>query len=232
MAMSSVRVCRIAVAAASLLATAILADRPAWAAASCDGLQRIEPTVELAIILPKQPTIRAASAGEIERRARETGSGVETDPKAVTRGVTLTRLEARADYTRTEVTFPDRRKCLALKGIEARLGYGDITVLIDQRYRKGSCEHDAILEHELQHVRVNKDAARGQQDAFERELRKVAARWEGRWVSPLQAKRLDRELDAVVSGTLDRVRSDAKRQNAGLDTPASYAAVQRRCHNW
>lgn len=201
------------------------------AASSCASLKPIQPSVELTLALPRQPVIRAAARAEIERRAGA-ASGSPVLPAAITRGVTLTQLEARAEYTLAEMTFSDRRKCVALRSIEARLGYTDLTVLIDRRYRQGGCEYNAVLDHEMQHVRINKDAVRGAEDAFRRELDKVAARWEGRWVSPGEAKRIDSDLSALVSDTLGRVRTEAKRRNARLDTPASYAAVQKRCTDW
>ena len=42
--------------------------------------------------------------------------------------------------------------CLFIERIDATMGYTEFTVEIDQRHIKGSCEYDAILEHEFEHV--------------------------------------------------------------------------------
>lgn len=221
----------IKVAAVLLLAAALSGTVQPAEAASCSSLKAIEPELDLAVNMPKQPEIRSAPANEIARRSQEAGS-TAAGPPAVTRGVTLTKLAVRTSYTLAERTFPDGRRCAALKHIEARLGYDGITVLIDRRYDKGTCQYRTILEHELEHVRINKDAVRVHEDAFRRGLQQLLRRWEGRWVPAGDAKQLDRELNKVVSDAMEQIRASARRRNARIDTPESYAAVQERCDSW
>jgi len=42
--------------------------------------------------------------------------------------------------------------CLFIERIDAVIGYTEFTIEIDQRHVRGSCEYDAILEHEYEHV--------------------------------------------------------------------------------
>ena len=42
--------------------------------------------------------------------------------------------------------------CLFIERIDAVLGYTDFTIEVDQSHRPGTCEFDAILEHEHEHI--------------------------------------------------------------------------------
>ena len=41
------------------------------------------------------------------------------------------------------------------KNITAKLGYSSIVVFIANEYKPGSCEYNAIIEHENEHVKAN-----------------------------------------------------------------------------
>ena len=45
--------------------------------------------------------------------------------------------------------------CLFIERMDAVMGYTDFTVEIDQWHMTGSCEYDAILEHEYEHVEAH-----------------------------------------------------------------------------
>ena len=44
--------------------------------------------------------------------------------------------------------------CVALKSVDAVVGYSDFLVQIDNRHRRGTCSYDAILMHEDEHIRA------------------------------------------------------------------------------
>lgn len=44
--------------------------------------------------------------------------------------------------------------CVALKNVDAVIGYNDFTVSIDIRHKPGTCTYDAILDHEDEHIRA------------------------------------------------------------------------------
>ncbi len=54
-----------------------------------------------------------------------------------------------ADVTPIEDGF-----CVALKAVDATIGYNDFLVQIDRRHRPGTCAYDAILSHEDEHIRA------------------------------------------------------------------------------
>ena len=54
-----------------------------------------------------------------------------------------------ADITSTEDGF-----CVGLKSVDAVVGYSDFLVQIDMRNTPGTCEYDAVLQHEDEHIRA------------------------------------------------------------------------------
>jgi hypothetical protein len=121
---------------------------------------------------------------------------------------------------------------VALARIAARLANEDVTVLVDRRYKAGSCERKAVLAHEMEHVRIGNEVLREWEGRTRERLRTVADRWAGRWVAAGEARRIDKEISAAVSDLVRRIEADSRRRNARIDTPASYREVQRRCRSW
>ncbi len=189
--------------------------------------------MEVEIAAGARPRVVPASEAEIRRRAGEAG-GAHAGAGVVTRGLTTSRLAGRASYTFTKVERRDGRSegCVALRSVSARLANEDVTILVDRRYPEGSCEREAILAHEREHVRIGRDTLREWEGGARDRLGAVAERWGGRWLGPGGERALSDALDAAVSDLVARVEADAARGNARIDTPASYAEVQRRCRSW
>lgn len=214
------------------LALAVLGGAmPARAQSPCDRLDPLEPEVAVAIELPDEPRIGQVAQAELRRRAKSADS-VHHDPDTIARGLTTSRLEGEARFAMRRVKLRSGAECVALEGIEARLALEELAVLIDRRYPEDSCEYRAVLEHELEHVRISKDTLRAWEDQAEDALRKIADGWGGRWLEPAQADRFGQKVDETLSRLLRRINDDAAKQHARLDTRESYAATQRQCRNW
>jgi hypothetical protein len=214
----------------AMLTIVVVAGRLAAAAPACSGLEPIAPAVEAERDPSGKPKILSVSAAELQRQAGELGRDAPGERE--TRGLTVNRLEGQAGYTLARIARPGSATCVALKAVTGQLANRDVTILLDRRYPQGSCERRAILDHELEHVRINDRAlVRGERLLRDR-LAKAAAGWRGRWLPEDQAKEIDDAIGKVVSGVVGRVRADARREHAQLDTPESYAQTQRRCRHW
>jgi hypothetical protein len=218
---------------ALLLAAGLgLVGAGASAAEPCAGLAPPTPTVEIEVAAPARPRIVPAADGEMRRRAGEFG-GAHAEAGVATRGLASSRLVGRASYTMTKVEpRPGGRACLALRSVSARFANEDVTILVDRRYPEGSCEREAILAHEREHVRIGGDTLREWEERIRDELRGLAGRWGGRWLGSGEERSVGEAVDAAMSDLVARVEADAARRNARIDTPASYAEVERRCRAW
>lgn len=208
----------------------LLAAGPVLADAGCGGLEAPgKPQVEITVEPAERPPVVAVSAAEIRRRAGTLGSGLV---EAKTRGLTVNQMAGEARYQLSQVTLPNGRACAALAGIVVRLANQEVTILVDRRYPEGSCERRVILEHEREHLRINNEALRDGERPLRDALQAVARRWAGRWVPVGETKRLDREVQGAVEEAVRRIRAEAERRHARIDTPAAYRETQRRCRDW
>ena len=215
---------------AALAAVLLLPAWPAAAQTACGGLDPPTPDVNVNVADPPEPRIVAASEAEIRQRA---GAAGQTAPgEAITRGLTVSETATETGYTLAKATLLDGTGCVALKSIEAEVAGRETTILIDRSYRPGSCEHQAILDHEEEHVRINAEALRRTGRRLDERLEAVADRWGGRWLAPDQAPRVKEAVDRAVSRATKTARDEAEARHRRLDTPESYAEVQGRCENW
>ena len=152
-----------------------------------------------------------------------------------TNGLAIAQLQTEGESVTREVRLQDGRYCVTLNEANFLLGYGDpITIFISNRYPEGTCEYEAILRHERQHVAIY-------QQVLEQHLKGVvpsiveAVRVYGPVYAPTAEAGRDRikERIAQLIGTIaDGVSGEARLRNAALDTPESYLLVQSQCDNW
>ncbi|MEK0084514.1 hypothetical protein [Benzoatithermus flavus] len=200
-------------------------------AETCGSLEPVALEIQVRAETPEAPRIVAASETEIRRRAF--GAGLHDDrPDRRTTGLTATQVEGQAGYRLARAALPGRQICLALRSIEARIANSEVVVYVDRRYAEGSCERAAILDHELAHVRINREALQRGRKSLRARLESAVEPWRGRWVRESELGTIDAAIGNAVAEGLKAVRADAARLHAQLDTPESYARTQRRCAGW
>jgi len=123
--------------------------------------------------------------------------------------------------------------CTELRAAHVEIGLKQLEVIVDRRFAPGSCERQAVLDHEAEHVEVFRETLRSYHPALERALGHIAL--------PLAIPVADRNaaraayLDPITDALkplFTALNSHARAANARLDTPASYAEVFNRCHRW
>jgi hypothetical protein len=123
--------------------------------------------------------------------------------------------------------------CARLRSAHVEIGLKQLDVIVDRRFPPGSCQRQAVLDHEAQHVEVFREAARYYLPALERALSRTSL--------PLNQHVADRDAArAVYLGPItdslkpifDAINGRAREGNTRLDMPESYAAVFKRCSQW
>ena len=197
--------------------------------AACVGLDRLHPKVDVKVAAPREPSIVPASDAVIRSRAAVTGNKLPEG--AATRGLTVDRTEARVGVTLSKISRGDEQ-CVALSAIHAEVASREVSVLIDRKYRPGTCQYDAILAHEREHVGFNADALRDAGRLLEQRLNAVADRWSGRWLQADRQDEIQAEIDDATEAATHEARAKAEERSGQIDTPQSYAEVQKRCDSW
>ncbi|HSR55255.1 MAG TPA: tetratricopeptide repeat protein [Alphaproteobacteria bacterium] len=137
---------------------------------------------------------------------------------------------------RSESLSSGGQYCFWISGFEVILRYAQVHVYVAREYAKGSCEYDAILEHEMEHVTVARknleEYAPRIRDALERGSVPTAQ-------TPIivasaadaarDVKEISRENLEPIYRSMLRALYIAQRK---VDSPQSYAAVFRKCSNW
>jgi hypothetical protein len=123
--------------------------------------------------------------------------------------------------------------CAQLRAAHVEIGLKQLDVIVDRRFPAHSCERDAIIDHESQHVDVFREAVRYYLPTIERTLAAaslpptvhVAERGAARdaYLGPI--------TDALKP-IFEAINGRARDGNTRLDSPESYAAVFRRCDHW
>ena len=81
----------------------------------------------------------------------------------------VNEFEITGDITSIEDGF-----CVALKNIDATIGYSDFMVQIDISYQKDTCEYNAILQHEDEHIRAYLSVIEDNKELFKKSIKSAA----------------------------------------------------------
>jgi hypothetical protein len=149
-------------------------------------------------------------------------------------GLTLSRFKFDLN-TQVRIQRLDRRLyCVRIDSVRAAIGYDALDVYISERYRRGSCEFKAVLDHEHRHVAVFRNVlvsyAQQVRNALDR-----AARDHGTMVMASKgnaAEAMQERLQQAVKPVLREMHRIEQSENAKLDSPESYRRDQAGCANW
>ncbi len=149
-------------------------------------------------------------------------------------GLTVTELGMRYDtkffYRKAQMVG----HCVALAEAKVTVGYKDVTVYITSDYAAGTCEFNAILAHEQEHVQINRELLKAYEPKFQKAIRRVLRSkkviFAHRKAEARSAyvKEFDRQLKRVVASMV----AERNRKNGAIDTRDNYQRVLAKCDNW
>lgn len=123
--------------------------------------------------------------------------------------------------------------CSRLRTAHVEIGLKQLDVIVDRRFAPGSCERQAVLDHEDQHVEVFREALHYYLPALERALAQTVL---PRSISVADTDAARAAYLGPITDSLKPVfaaiNSRARDGNARLDLPERYAVVFGRCRGW
>jgi hypothetical protein len=124
--------------------------------------------------------------------------------------------------------------CVYLEKVIATFGLRDITVHVAAEFQPGTCEYKTVLDHENQHVAINKGVLQEVAPQVRLSLERLLG--EERPMFSTDPERATRVLlDQLTQGMqpmVDGFESELDRRNAGIDTTQNYEATAALCRNW
>lgn len=226
---------RVAMAGAVVLAAALLGAASAEPARAAVCKTPPQPaSIEVNVAEPDVVFDHALSKPELAKLAKEHGHG-HTKGSTVF-GLTAGQLKSQLSVHSLLEKRRDGVHCGWPARVIATAGYdGPIAVYVAREHPTGSCQYEAVLGHEMEHVAVFKDALRG----YEKRLRKALGRALANGSFPVTGR--DREavqaavgkrFEAAFKRAVAEAAKERDRRNARLDTPESYRRTRNLCRSW
>jgi len=124
--------------------------------------------------------------------------------------------------------------CVYLRAVDVQFGYHEMDVFIASEYRPQTCEYKTIMDHENQHVAINRNTIKEYAPLVRQELERQLALLQPRFTAEPQASsdRKISDLQNKLDPLLDGMERAIQQRNAVIDTNVNYAAIAEMCKNW
>lgn len=146
----------------------------------------------------------------------------------------VTGLASSRPKYQVQVAGVQRPGCFRPTTISVEVGFlGPIEVTISSRYYQGSCEFEAIRQHEYRHVDIMRTSVTHYRNEMAAALANAVAK-----IPPFTftlhdaQKRVLDYVQASAKGVFDKMMSMSHLNNSALDTPENYQREQAACRNW
>jgi len=212
-----------AVASGALLLLAL----PAYAADCAKYAMEPEVRFEFSRPPPVYKSVPSARIAEIEGLSNP----------ALSRGVTKADFFISYDFKLMGHQV-DGGHCVAISEITFRMGYSGMDVMIDDRYKDGSCQYYVIRSHEAQHVKIHNDALERYIPLIRDEIRIASMNLAPAFVKSMRGADMDRTLRRSVMESekitllVRKMEEELNALNNELDTPEEYMRISGLCEDW
>ncbi|HEV8016398.1 MAG TPA: hypothetical protein VGP48_12750 [Stellaceae bacterium] len=206
-----------------------IAVGPAVASAACSAMIGA-PAFTVALKDPPPNYRFGLDTAALARVAGENGMpGLKSE---IPYGLTIGRYDLEI-AVETDAVREGSGYCAQLRTAHIEIGLRQLDVLVDRRFPSGSCERDAVLGHESQHVDVFREAMQYYLPAVERTLATASLRLSTHVEDRVAARAafLTPITDALKP-IFEAINGRARDGNMRVDTPENYAAVFKRCSHW
>ncbi len=124
--------------------------------------------------------------------------------------------------------------CVYLTEMDISFGWKRMSVYVASEFQPETCEYNAVLDHENQHVTINNTALKEYAPRFRAEVERVLQAQQPVFTSNPQAG-VDAGLAAVerrMSAVLNEFQNTMAKRNAPLDSDSNYSETGKLCTNW
>jgi|GEM_PF-3813382 len=132
----------------------------------------------------------------------------------------------------------DGGHCVAISEITFRMGYSSMDVMIDDRYKDGSCQYYVIRSHEAQHVKIHNDALERYIPLIRDEIRIASMNLAPAFVKSMRGADMDKILRRSVMESeniallVRKMEEELSILNNELDAPEEYMRISSLCSDW
>lgn len=132
------------------------------------------------------------------------------------------------------LTYPRSRQiCQWIRQMDVNINI-DPKIYVARDHKQGSCKHNAILNHEMKHIFVDREAVKKYMPIIKRQL-EIAVRKVGivgpkpeREANKYQ-KKITNYMDTELRSVTEKMYAERKVRQQGVDTLEEYERVSRQC---
>lgn len=124
--------------------------------------------------------------------------------------------------------------CVYLNAVTAEFGWKRMEVHIAREYARGTCEYNAVLDHENQHVSIIKNALSDYAPRLRAELERELRRQQPIFTRNARsaADQAVEDLYGRMQGVVDRFQQTQAVRHGQIDSSSNYGAIADLCPNW
>lgn len=135
-----------------------------------------------------------------------------------------------------EVKTQGSLSCVKVASVEGRFTVEPL-MLIARDYRQGSCEYNAVLEHEKKHLSTLLDFQQEYARKFKIRLKKILKDVNTSQVAStsqthLVQEQIKNQINTQVQAYFDQITPILQRRQQKVDSPEEYRRVAEMCDNW
>jgi len=145
-------------------------------------------------------------------------------------------LEVTTDINISALNSPFyKQSCLWVRDIKINININP-TIFIASEYKKGSCMYNAVMQHELKHIQVDRDIANKYQDQLRSMASSVAQKIgivgpKSTLESKLTHKKIVQYIETHMAMVNDKMYAERRALQQNVDTLEEYERVQAQCRN-
>ncbi len=120
--------------------------------------------------------------------------------------------------------------CFSLANVEITIIADPVTVYIASEHSDGTCEYDITMEHEAQHVEIEREAIAYHAESLRDGLR--GDQFYGMRAAASEQDAINQAnalVEQVVHAVLAELRADVKERHGEIDTPENYRREAQKC---
>lgn len=124
--------------------------------------------------------------------------------------------------------------CVSVSKMEINFGLKQHKVHLPREYRRGSCQFNVVLRHEMAHVDVNRRSVRKYATALKNEMRSVLRR-----AGPVAASSMIQgqnikaaQVQKVIDENVSRFTEEVTKLHDAIDKPGGKYAAAGKCKGW
>ena len=174
------------------------------------------------------------STAQIEQLSQSTGVGERYHVYGLTQADYATRTLYEVNWSKK--WFKEEYR-LWVDDLQVEFTYNTLNVYVSSAYPEGSCEYQATLDHENQHVEIHRRIFTEYQKTLQETLsRSPQLPLESHPVTVTSVEEGKKKVGEMISAALDPVFEGFKEaltaEQSKIDTPDSYNELKQRCQHW